>query len=223
MDTLQAMHERHCFRAFLNKPVAQSLIRQILEAARWAPSGVNTQPWQVAVVQGDSKQRLSQRLLEMRERNIDPNPDYAYYPDKWVEPYRMRRITCGKALYTALGIAREDKQRQKIAWENNYRFFGAPVGLLFFIDKQLNQGSWLDLGMFLQNVMLAAKAVGLDTCPQASLAEYPAVVRDVLQLPNEVAVVCGMSLGYADMAQAVNQYQLPREEVDDFTRWYGYA
>jgi nitroreductase len=220
MDMLQLMHDRHCIRAFLDKPVSDALIRDILEAARWAPSGTNTQPWQVIVVRGETKAKITQRLLAKRDEQVSPNPDYAYYPDNWVEPYRMRRIVCGKALYTALGIAREDKDRQKIAWENNYRFFGASVGLLFFIEKQLNQGSWLDLGMFLQNVMLAAKAVGLDTCPQASLAEYPDEVRDVLGLPAELAVVCGMSLGYADMEQPVNQFRLPREPVDTFTRWY---
>lgn len=220
MDTLQAMHQRHCVRAFLDKHVSESQVREILEAARWAPSGVNTQPWHVAVVQGEIKQELSRRLLAQRAQEIDPNPDYAYYPDNWAEPYRMRRIVCGKTLYTALNIAREDKQRQKIAWENNYRFFGAPVGLLFFIDKQLNQGSWLDLGMFLQNIMLAARATGLDTCPQASLAEYPDVVRDLLALPEDWAMACGISLGYADTSQPVNQFQLPREEVDSFTRWY---
>lgn len=220
MDTLQAMHQRHCVRAFLDKPVSETQVREILEAARWAPSGVNTQPWHVAVVQGEVKQELSRRLLAQREQQIDPNPDYAYYPDKWSEPYRTRRIVCGKTLYSALNIAREDKQRQKIAWENNYRFFGAPVGLLIFIDKQLNQGSWLDLGMFLQNIMLAARALGLDTCPQASLAEYPDVVRELLALPGDWSMACGISLGYADPSQPVNQFQLPREDVDSFTRWY---
>ncbi|MEJ2360492.1 MAG: nitroreductase [Gammaproteobacteria bacterium] len=220
MDTLQVMQQRHCVRAFLDKPVSETSLRQILDAARWAPSGVNTQPWHVAVVQGEIKQALSRRLLEQRDNDVAPNPDYAYYPDHWVEPYRSRRIQCGKTLYTALDIAREDKQRQRIAWENNYRFFGAPVGLLFFIDRELNQGSWLDLGMFLQNVMLAARATGLDTCPQASLAEYPDVVRNELKLPAEWAMVCGMSLGYADNSQPVNQFRLPREDVDSFTHWY---
>jgi nitroreductase len=220
MNTLQAMHARHCNRAYLAKPVTDTLINDILEAARWAPSGVNSQPWQVAILRGETKRKLSERLLEMRDKQIEPNPDYAYYPDRWEEPYRSRRIVCGKALYTALGIAREDKQRQKIAWENNYRFFGAPIGLLFFIHKDLNQGSWLDMGMFIQNVMLAAVDHGLATCPQASLAEYPDVVRELLGLPAELAVVCGMSLGYADSQQAVNQFRLPRETVENFTRWY---
>lgn len=220
METLQDMHARHCIRAFLDKPVSDAQIREILEAASWAPSGTNSQPWQVMVVRGDTKAMLTQRLLAKRENAVDPNPDYAYYPDTWVDPYRARRINCGKALYTALGIAREDKQRQKIAWENNYRFFGAPVGLLFGLDKQLNKGSWIDLGMFLQNIMLAAKAIGLDTCPQASLAEYPDEVRDLLGLPDDLAVVCGMSLGYADREQPVNQFRLPRDPVESFTRWY---
>jgi len=220
MDTLQDMHARQCVRAYLDKPVSDAQIREILEAASWAPSGTNSQPWQVMVLAGKTKASLSQRLLQRRDAAVEPNPDYAYYPDNWVDPYRRRRIDCGKALYSALGIAREDKQRQKIAWENNYRFFGAPVGLLFCIDKQLNLGSWIDLGMYVQNVMLAAKALGLDTCPQASLAEYPDEVRAVLGLPDELAVVCGMSLGYADWSDPVNQFRLARESVDTFTRWY---
>lgn len=220
METRQAIHARYCARAFLDTPVDDALIRDILETASWAPSGVNTQPWHVAVLHGTTKETLTRRLIEMRDQEIKPNPDYSYYPDTWVEPYRMRRIVCGKTLYSALGIAREDKHRQKIAWENNYRFFGAPVGLLFFIEKQLNKGSWLDMGMFLQNVMLAAKAVGLDTCPQASLAEYPDLVRELLDLPDSLVVVCGMSLGYADPDHPVNQFRLPRETVDTFTRWY---
>lgn len=220
MDIMQAMHTRRATRAFLDTPVSESQVRDILEAARWAPSGVNTQPWQVIVVQGKTKETITQRLIEMREREVKPNPDYAYYPENWVEPYRMRRIVCGKALYTALEIAREDKDRQKIAWENNYHFFGAPVGLFFLIDKQLNQGSWLDMGMFLQNVMLAATGIGLATCPQASLVEYPDLIRELLDLPADLALVCGMSLGYADMSQAVNQYRLERAPVEGFTRWY---
>lgn len=220
MDIMQAIHTRRATRAFLDTPVTETQIREVLEAARWAPSGVNTQPWQVLVVQGKTKETITQRLIDLRNREVKPNPDYAYYPDNWVEPYRMRRIACGKALYTALNIAREDKDRQKIAWENNYRFFGAPVGLFFLIEKQLNQGSWLDMGMFIQNVMLAATGVGLATCPQASLVEYPDLIRELLELPAELALVCGMSLGYADEHHAVNQFRLAREPVDGFTRWY---
>lgn len=220
MNTLEDMHARQCVRAYLDKPVNPNQIREILEAASWAPSGTNSQPWQVMVLSGDTKAKLSQRLLARRDESAEPNPDYAYYPDTWVDPYRRRRIDCGKALYTALNIAREDKQRQRIAWENNYRFFDAPIGLIFCIDRQLNQGSWIDLGMFLQNVMLAAKAIGLDTCPQASLAEYPNEVRDLLGLSDEQLIVCGMALGYADWEQPVNQFRLQRESVDTFTHWY---
>jgi len=220
MDTLDAMRARHCVRAYLDKPVDDSLIRDILDAARWAPSGVNSQPWQVFVLRGKTKTTLGEALLALRDQELAPNPDYAYYPDQWNEPYRSRRIDCGKALYQALQIAREDKQRQRIAWENNYRFFDAPVGLLFAIDRQLNQGSWIDYGMFLQNIMLAARSLGLDSCPQASLAEYPDAVRQHLGLGPELAIVCGMALGYANPDQAVNRFRLPRVTVDEFTRWY---
>lgn len=220
MDVVDAIRGRRSTRAFLDKPVARETLHTLLDTARWAPSGVNTQPWHVAVVEGATKTRLSEALLAARDAQQAPNPDYAYYPDEWVDPFKMRRIACGKALYSALQIERHDKDRQKIAWENNYRFFGAPVGLLFFIDKRLNKGSWMDMGMFLQNAMLTARSLGLETCPQASLGEYPDIVRQTLGIPEQLAVVCGMSVGYADPDHPVNQYQLTREPVEAFTRWY---
>ncbi|MBI3562252.1 MAG: nitroreductase [Gammaproteobacteria bacterium] len=220
LTVIDAMRERKSTRAFTPRPVPHATLEAILEAARWAPSGVNGQPWQVCVVQGQSKDTLSQRLLTARETQQEANPDYQYYPTHWTEPYRSRRIATGKALYDALGITRQDKTRQMQAWANNYRFFGAPVGLFFLIDKGLERGSWVDMGMFIENVMLAARGFGLDTCPQAALAEYPEIVRQHLALPTQLAVICGMALGYADTAQPVNQYRLPRAEVSEFTRWY---
>lgn len=220
MHVAEAIRGRHSTRAFLDQPVAHETLNELLDIARWAPSGVNTQPWHVAVVQGETKARLSAALLGAREAGQTPNPDYSYYPDEWAEPFKGRRVACGKALYSALQIERHDKERQKTAWENNYRFFGAPVGLLFFIDKRLNKGSWLDMGMFLQSVMLAARGLGLATCPQASLAEFPDIVRGLLGMPAQLAVVCGMSVGYEDTAHPVNQYRLEREAVEAFTRWY---
>jgi len=220
MEILQAIRERQCIRAYLDKPVAPQLVHELLEHARWAPSGVNTQPWQVAVVKGESKRRIGEAIIAARQQNQDENPDYRYYPDKWQAPFRQRRKECGLALYQALGIGREDKDKRLQAWYRNYHFFHAPVGLLFFIPQDLQTGSWLDMGMFLQNIMLAARHFGLDTCPQASLAEYPDIVREILQLPAEQRLICGMALGYADQTAAVNQYRLPREEPDAFTLWY---
>lgn len=220
VDVLEAIRGRASTRAFLDKPVPRQTVAAVLDAARWAPSGVNSQPWHVAVLTGGSKRRLGEAIVAAREAHAPENPDYAYYPDQWVEPYRSRRRACGLALYGALGIARGDSERRKAAWLRNYRFFDAPVGLLFFLDKRLAQGSWLDMGMFMQNVMLAARGHGLETCPQAALAEYPDLARAAAELGPEFAVVCGMALGYADPDHPLNRYRTEREPVERFTSWH---
>ena len=220
MNTLEVMQQRASCRAFLDQPVDKDKIRKILDAARWAPSGVNTQPWQVVVVQGQIKDAITRALIEAREAGLPATADYPYYPEQWIEPYKGRRKASGLALYSALGIGRDDHEAQKQAWYNNYRFFGAPVGLFFFIDKAMNQGSWMDLGMFIQNVMLAATELGLATCPQASFADYPTQIRQVLNLTDDHLLACGMSLGYADAAHPANSYRTEREPVDAFCQWY---
>jgi nitroreductase len=220
VDVLEAMRSRQSTRAFLDQPVARATIEAILDAARWAPSGVNAQPWQVAVVTGLSKQRLSEALLAARVRGEPERPDYDYYPKQWDEPYKSRRRASGLALYRALQIGKDDSDARLKAWNNNYRFFGAPAGLLFFVERALSQGSWVDMGMFIENVMLAARAHGLDTCPQASLAEYPDIVRGILAIPETRALVCGMALGYADNSAPVNSYRTEREPVSAFTSWH---
>jgi nitroreductase len=220
MDVLEAMRERRSTRAFLDRPVARATVEAILEAARWAPSGVNAQPWQVAVVTGAIKDRISEALLAARKQREPERPDYAYYPHEWVEPYKGRRKATGLALYAALQISKDDAFARLKAWNNNYRFFGAPLGLLFFVDRALSQGSWVDMGMFIENVMLAARAHGLETCPQASLAEYPDIVRNLLGIPDSRALVCGMALGYADAAHPVNSYRTAREPVSAFMSWH---
>jgi nitroreductase len=220
LDTLEAITSRRSIRAYLDKPVSKETISSILQHARWAPSGTNTQPWQVAVLTGAGKEQLTRALIDNAEQGNKPNPDYNYYPLEWREPYRNRRKQVGMSMYQALGITMDDTEKRKQAWYNNYRFFGAPVGLLFFIDSDLEQGSWMDLGMFLQNIMLTTQAMGLATCPQASLAEFPDVVRQTLGLPDTVQVACGMSLGYADPDAPVNRFERVREEANSFTRWY---
>lgn len=220
MDVFDAIRTRWACRAFLETPLTNEQIEQVLEAASWSPSGVNSQPWRVAIAQGNSRQAISQALIAAREQEQEPNPDYRYYPDNWIEPYRSRRIECGKALYSALGIAKEDKSRQQKAWFNNYRFFGAPVALFFFIHQQMNTGSWLDMGLFLQNVMLAATGLGLASCPQASVADYPDIIRQILQVDEEYTLICGMALGYADTQKAVNQYRLERSSPGEFCSWH---
>lgn len=211
---------RHSTRAFLDKPVAEKTITELLKIARLAPSGANTQPWQVAVLTGNSKQRLTDALVNAFENGEKSIPDYAYYPTEWQPPFIDRRRRCGLQLYQSLNIERGDKAAQKAQWAANYRVFDAPVMLLFFLDKAMQTGSYLDLGLFLQSLMLAATEHGLATCPQAALAEYPEIVKTQLGYPTDSQLVCGMALGYEAVDAPVNQYRTERITIDEFTRFF---
>lgn len=223
MDVIEAITGRASTRAFLAKPVSQELIHEVLAAARWAPSGVNSQPWKVAVVTGDTKQRVGDEITSAIEAGKKPNPDYKYYADKFPEPYRSRQVACGKALYRVLEISRDDKPKRKEQWMKNYYGFGAPVELLIFIEDIMEVGSWLDCGMFIQNIMLAARGFGLETCPQAAMAEFPDIVRSTLGIEGNQKLICGIAIGYADREQPVNNYRTERETVDGFTQWHGFV
>ena len=220
MNVSEALNTRKSTRAFLPKPVDKAIIDRILSAARHAPSGTNTQPWQVAVVTGDTKQQLCQELETAFRNQVDRKMDYHYYPEEWVDPYKSRRKACGLQMYSTLKITREDKQRQLDQWAANYRAFDAPVMLLFFMDGIMQTGSFLDYGLFLQSVMLMAVEEGLATCPQAALGEYPAIVKAKLGYPDDSILMCGMALGYEDKKALVNSYRTPREEVETFTRYF---
>lgn len=216
----QAIRQRHSTRAFLDQAVDLEQVKSILETARFAPSGVNTQPWQVAVVSGAQKQALEQAMLAEFMAGKRGQMQYQYYPQEWVSPYKERRIETGKLLYGALQISREDKQRQLEQWAKNYSAFGAPVMLLFFLDPVLATGSWFDYGMFVQNIMLLAVEAGLATCPQGALGEYPDIVKQQLGYDSELFLLGGMALGYEDKEAVVNQYRTPRAEVSEFVRFY---
>jgi nitroreductase len=220
MNVAAALEQRKSTRAFLPRSVAPALIEQILQAARHAPSGANTQPWQVAVVSGESKRRIQGRIEEAFRNGEPAAMDYFYYPTQWSEPYLSRRRECGLQLYTALDIEREDRQRRRDQWAANYRAFDAPVVMFFFMDAGLQTGSFMDYGMFLQSLMLAALEQGLASCPQAALAEYPGIVKQALGYPDDSILVCGMALGYEDPEAPVNGYRVPREPVATFTRFF---
>lgn len=223
MDILTAIKERRSVRAFLNKSVADDIIKNILDTARWAPSGVNHQPWKVAILRSaipdeqHLRQQIRDHIIDARNNQVPENPDYNYYPKTWIEPYKARRKACGQALYGALHIDINDTEKRKEQWYKNYDFFHAPVGLIFYLDAYLEKGSWMDMGMFIQSVMLAAKHYDLDTCAQASLAEYPDIIRKTLAISNQYHIVCGMALGYADWSCPVNQYRTTREEINPFS------
>lgn len=214
------IRSRKSTRSFLPREVDNEIILRILDTARYSPSGANTQPWQVAVVTGETKRLLGERMESAFRSGKKGVKDYNYYPQKWVPPYKNRRTSCGRQLYDALGIERQDRTRRMDQWAANYRAFDAPVMLLFFIDDSLEIGSYLDYGMFLQSLMLAAEEEGLATCPQAALAEYPGIVRTLLGYPDTALLLCGIALGYADTEAPINRYRTPREEAESFTRFF---
>lgn len=214
------MKARRSIRAFLPKDVSKEQILGLLEVAGRAPSGTNTQPWQVYVVTGGKKQAITNDILAALanpELLKEHTEEYAYYPSKWVDPYISRRRKVGFDLYGLLGIGKEDKDKMQAQGARNFQFFDAPVGIFFTIDRVMQQGSWLDYGMFIQNVMLAAKARGLDTCPQAAFTQFHKIIAKHLDLKPEQQLVCGMSLGYADMSKIENTLVTEREPAQNFT------
>ena len=213
----EAIESRRSVRAFLPDPVDESTIRTILEVASRAPSGTNMQPWRVYVTSGVLKQRLTDAILNSGIRAEKAKWDeYKYYPDQFFEPYYARRRAVGFALYSTLGIGRRDVNQMREQHDRNFVFFDAPVGMIFTIDRRLNQGSWIDYGMFLQNIMVAARARGLHTCPQAAFAPYHNQICPVLDIPPEEIVVCGMALGYEDPSKPENQLRTERAPLDEW-------
>jgi len=219
MDVKTALEKRKSTRAFLNKEVPITIVNAILEQAKTAPSGVNTQPWKVAVLSGQSKKDLEQKMESEFRAGNKGVMDYQYYPEQWEAEYKERRKACGLLMYSTLQIKREDKQRQLDQWAANYRAFDAPIMLLFFIDKIMEKGSYVDYGMFLQSIMLSAVEHGLATCPQAALAEYPEIVKKELGYEDQV-LICGMALGYEDTTKDVNNYRTGREDLDKLVRYF---
>lgn len=217
-----AITSRRSLRAFLPTPVAREDIEQILQVAGRAPSGTNTQPWKVYVLQGERKQQLSSAILAAHndpELAKQHSEEYAYYPRVWVSPYVDRRRKVGWDLYALLGLTRDNKAGMAAQHGKNYEFFGAPVGLIFTIDRIMEQGSWLDYGMFLQNIMVAARGRGLDTCPQAAFTQYHRIIAAQLQLPESETVVCGMALGVADLSKVENSLITERMALAEFVKF----
>ena len=215
-----AITSRRSVRAFLPTTVPNEVVQKILSTAARAPSGTNIQPWRVYVLTGSRLKQLSDAILSAYN---DPEiakthtEEYPYYPKEWVSPYLERRRKIGWDLYGLLGITREDKAKMHHQHGRNYAFFDAPVGLIFSIDRVLEQGSWLDYGMFLQNIMVAARGRGLDTCPQAAFNPFHRVIHEQLQMSENEALVCGMALGYANPDAVENRLTTERESIDVWT------
>jgi nitroreductase len=217
-----AITTRRSLRAFLPRPVPHQTIEDILAVASRSPSGTNTQPWKVYVLTGDAKTELSRKIMAAHDdpaERATHTEEYAYYPTEWKSPFIDRRRKVGWDLYGLLGIGKTDKVRMHAQHGRNYDFFDAPVGLMFTIDRIMRQGSWLDYGMFLQSVMVAARGRGLDTCPQAAFMQFHRIITAHIGAPDNEQVVCGMSLGYADPDAIENTLVTERDPVSTFTRF----
>jgi nitroreductase len=221
-----AITSRMSARAFTQQEVSRELITEILQVASRAPSGTNTQPWKVYVLQGATRDSLVDKVCAAHEA-MRANPEvakqyteqYDYYPAQWVSPYIDRRRENGWSLYGLLGIGKADKDRMHEQQQRNFKFFDAPVGLMFTIDPIMGRGSLFDYGMFVQNIMLAARARGLHTCPQAAWNGFHSIILPHIGAGEGEMMVCGMSLGYADESDKVNTLVTPRVPVNEFTHW----
>ncbi len=221
-----AILSRRSIRAFTAQPVAREVVADLLAVTSRAPSGTNTQPWKVYVLQGASRSELIDKVCSMHDAvRADPSlaakfqEEYDYYPQKWVSPYIDRRRENGWSLYGLLGIGKADKDKMHAQHQRNYRFFDAPVGLMFTMDRVMGRGSLVDYGMFLQNFMVAARGRGLDTCPQAAWNGFAKIIMPHIGATSDEMLVCGMALGYADQTALVNTLTTPRVPVDQFTNW----
>ena len=217
MKVSEAIASRKTIRAFKPDPVSRETIESILAAASRAPSGGNLQPWKVYVLLGEARDELIRRVAERRKtKALGEAPEYSIYPPALTEPYRTRRFRIGEAMYGALGIPREDKMARLAFFSRNWEFFGAPVGLIVTIDRQMQQGQWSDVGMFLQNIMLLAREHGLHTCPQEAWAVWHRIIREYLAVPENEMVFCGMGIGYADENHPVNALVSDRAPLGEF-------
>jgi len=209
-------------RQFLPKPVPKEIVARLLELGARAPSGTNVQPWKVYALAGEAKAALSAAMMKKFEKGEKESREYDYYPKVWEEPWLSRRRKVGKGLYSALGIPKEDKEGMQRQTARNILFFDAPVGLIITMDRRFGLGMFLDIGLFMGNIMTAARARGLDTCPQAFFADYPITIRACLGIGENEIIVCGMALGYADKAAPANTLVTEREPVEVFAEFRGF-
>ena len=220
MDAVTAaVTGRRSVRRFLPAAVEDETVLAILNGAARAPSGTNIQPWLVHVVTGAARERLSCAARAAVEADRF-SPEYAYLPERLEEPYRSRRRKIGFDLYALYGIDRNDMVARKAAAVRNYDFFGAPVGLFFTMDRSMALGAWLDCGMFMQNVMVLARAHGFETCPQQAWCDIGAVVHAELAIPDEHIVLSGMALGRIDPSAPENTLISERVSADAFATWH---
>jgi nitroreductase len=218
-----AINTRQSVRAFLPTPVARDIVEMLLKLAARSASGSNIQPWRIRVIGGDVKERLEKAIFDAVERDgFEPyQREWNYYPVNWREPFLGRRRKIGWDMYSLLGVAKGDFEGTQRARMRNYQFFGAPVGMIFTLDEDLEIGSWLDLGIYLGSLMIAARGHGLHTCPQAAFADFHKIIRTQLGIPEKEVIVCGMALGHIDPDAPVNRLITERAPLADYASFDG--
>ena len=223
MDVFEAVASRYSCRAFLPKPVPQTIVRDILERASRAPSAGNMQAWRVYAIAGQRVEALKALLApRMNELPKGEGGDYRIYPDPMGEPYRARSFRVGELLYESIGVPRADKPARYKQYARNFQFFGAPVGLFFAVERAHGLAQWADIGGLLQTVMLLARGHGLHTCPQQAWVSWQKTMRTFLDLPDNLMVYSGMAMGYSDDSAPINQWRSPRAPVDEFASFDGF-
>lgn len=220
----EALRTRRSVRAFLPTAVPRQTVEELLALASRSPSGSNIQPWKVRVLSGVLRAELSQRILDAIDRDglEKYRREWNYYPVNWREPFLGRRRKIGWDLYGLLGIDKGDFEGTQRQRRRNYEFFGAPVGMMFTLDEDLEIGSWLDLGIFIGSLTIAARGRGLDTCPQAAFADFHTLIRPLLGIPQSEILICGLALGYADPDAIENRLVTERAPVEQFATFAGF-
>ena len=226
MDVSEAVDSRFACRWFLDKPVDQSVVRELIHGAARAASNSNLQPWNVYALTGEPLEEIKRRAVEAIEnsdwRKLEAETEYPIMPDNLWEPYRSRRFANGALTYSALGVSREDRVGRLEQLKRNYQFYTAPVGLFITIDRGLGPGQWADLGSYITTLAVLARGRGLDTCPQVAWIRLHKLVGDILKLPPEQMLYCGMGIGYRDGDHRLNSFRSPRAELHEFCKFYGF-
>jgi nitroreductase len=221
MQTLEALKKRKCVREFLQKPVPKELFEKLFEAAKWTPSSKNTQPWKIAIVSGQKKISLMNKILNACNNRENPRMEYNYDGDYPLEgELKDRAVRCGHDLYHALNIARDDKQKRIEQWKKNYVSFNSPAAIFIFKHPKTGISGYMDCGMLIQSILLAATDLGLATCPQASLGHYPDIVKQELKGFDDFTLLCGIAIGYEDTSADVNNYRTQRENIQNIVSFF---
>ncbi len=221
MQTLQAIKNRKCVREFLDKPINKETLEKLFDTVRWTPSSKNTQPWKIAIVSGKKKKELMNKILSACDNREPPRMEYDYDGSNPLDgELKERAVKCGHDLYNSLGIAREDKERRIEQWKKNYLSFDSPSAIFIFKHPNTGISGYMDCGILIQSILLAAVDLGLATCPQASLGHYPDIVKKELQGFDDYTLLCGIAIGYEDINAAVNNYRTQREFIDNFVTFF---